>query len=114
MAMTWNYLSTMRLEVLLTIVILYQLVADLTEKENKRRVVTATLILFAIVTVVGFLPSERVILFGSMYITDELRVLLKNILNVSTLIILLQSAGWLGKPENHFKTGPFYLLIFPH
>ena len=72
----------------------------------------ATIIFFGIITIVGFLPSEGANLFGSMYISDALRVLLKNVLNVSTLIILLQSAGWLGKEENHSKTGPFYLLIF--
>ncbi len=110
--MNWHTLSVMRLEILLTLMVLYQLVADLSEKENKRRVVNATIIFFGIITIIGFLPSESSNLFGSMYISDTLRVLLKNVLNVSTSIILLQSAGWLGKEENHSKTGPFYLLIF--
>lgn len=110
--MNWSTLSIMRLEVLMTIMVLYQLIADLSERENKRSVINATIFFFAIITIVGFLPAENTTLFGSMYINDELRVLLKNILNISTLIILLQSTGWLNKPENQSKTGAFYLLMF--
>jgi NADH-quinone oxidoreductase subunit N len=110
--MNWPMLSTMRLEVLLTILIMYQLIADLSEKENKRLVINLTIFFFAIITVIGFIPSTETTLFGSMYINDPLRMLLKNILNVSTLIILLQSTGWLDKTGNQSKTGSFYLLIF--
>jgi NADH:ubiquinone oxidoreductase subunit 2 (subunit N) len=102
----------MRLEVLMTILVLYQLIADLSDEEDKRTVINSTLIFFGIITVIGFVPVTGANLFGSMYIQDELRQLLKNILNVSTLIILLQSAGWLNKPENRSKTGS-YLLMFP-
>jgi len=110
--MNWSTLSIMRLEVLLTFMVLYQLIADLSEKENKRAVINFTIIFFAVITMIGFFPSENTTLFGSMYIHDELRMFLKNILNVSTLIVLLQSTGWLNKPENQSKTGAFYLLIF--
>jgi len=110
--MSWETFSSMRHEILLTLVVLYQLIADLTEKQNKKRVVTATLILFAVVTVIGFVPAAPARLFGSMYITDDLRMFLKNVLMVSTFIILLQSAGWMSKPENNARVGTFYLLIF--
>jgi NADH-quinone oxidoreductase subunit N len=110
--MNWSVISSMRLEVLLTIMVLYQLIADLSEKENKRSVINFTISFFAVITITGWLPSANANLFGSMYIQDELRVLLKNILNISTLIILLQSTGWLNKSENQSKTGAFYLLIF--
>lgn len=105
-------LSEMRLEVLLTLLILYQLVADLSEKEVKKGVRNATIFFFTVITILGFLPFQIESYFGNMYINDELRVLLKNILNLSTLIILLQSTGWLSKAENEHKTGSFYLLIF--
>jgi NADH-quinone oxidoreductase subunit N len=110
--MNWSLISSMRLEVLLTIMILYQLLADLSEKENKRSVFNFTMFFFATITIVGCLPSTNNSYFGNMYIQDELRALLKTILNISTLIILLQSTGWLSKPENQSKTGAFYLLIF--
>ncbi len=110
--MNWSTISILRLEVLMTFMVLYQLIADLSEKENKRAVINATIIIFTIITITGFFPSENTTLFGSMYINDELRMLLKNILNISTLIILLQSTGWLNQPENQSKTGAFYLLLF--
>ncbi|MDH5248536.1 MAG: NADH-quinone oxidoreductase subunit N [Cyclobacteriaceae bacterium] len=110
--MNWHTLSIMRLEVLLTLLVLWELVADLSVKENKQLVVNLTILFFGIITLSGFIPSANATLFGSMYISDELRFLLKNILNLSTLIILMQSTGWLKKPENRSKTGAFYLLIF--
>jgi len=110
--MNWSLISSMRLEVLLTLMVLYQLIADLSEKENKRSVINFTIFFFGAITVIGWLPSANANLFGSMFIQDDLRSLLKNILNVSTLIILLQSTGWLSKSENQSKTGAFYLLLF--
>jgi NADH-quinone oxidoreductase subunit N len=110
--MTWSTLSILRLEVLMTLLILYQLIADLSENKNKKTVINTTLLFFTVITFVGFFPAEKTTLFGSMYINDDLRILFKNILNVSTLVILLQSTGWLNKSENSAKTGAFYLLLF--
>jgi len=110
--MNWSTLSILRLEVLMTFLILYQLIADLSDKEDKKAVINFTILFFALITLVGFFPSENTTLFGSMYINDELRMFLKNILNLSTLIVLLQSTGWLNKPGNQSKTGAFFLLIF--
>ena len=110
--MTWNDLYIMRHEVLLTMLILYQLVADLSEKHDKSRVVHFTIFAFFILAVVGFFPSGDAILFGSMYISDGLRVLLKNILSVSTLIVLLQASTWLRDPHQGTRIGAFCLSIF--
>ena len=110
--MSWNTLYCMRHEVLLTVLILYQLIADLSEQRDKKRVINTTIGLFFIYLVVGFMPAEPAMIFGNMYISDSLRTLLKNILGFSTLIILLQSSSWLSDPSNQQKTGPFYLTIF--
>lgn len=109
--MTWDALYIMRHEVLLTVLILLQLIADVSENKDNSRVIHFTVISFVLFLTVGFVPSEAATLFGSMYIADPLRVLLKNILGVSTLIVLLQSTTWLKKPENQSKTGPFFLSI---
>ena len=98
--MNWQTLLAMRHEILVTVLIVYQLIADLTEKENKHRVVNATIVLFALITIIGFMPAAPAHLFGNMFVTDAMRMLLKNILTGATLIILLQSAGLLSKPEN--------------
>jgi len=110
--MSWNILYCMRHEVLLTVLILYQLIADLSEKKGRNGVITTTIGLFAVYMVVGFVPGEPAMIFGNMYISDSLRTLLKNILGFSTFIILLQSSSWLSHPLSQQKAGPFYLTIF--
>lgn len=110
--MNWQTFLSMRHEILVTVLILYQLIADLTEKENKHRVVNATIVMFALITIVGYLPSSPARLFGNMFVTDDMRMLLKNVLTGATMIILLQSSGWLSKPEHSAKAGSFYLLLF--
>ena len=110
--MNWQTFLSMRHEILVTVLILYQLIADLTEKENKHRVVNATIVMFALITIVGYLPSSPARMFGNMFVTDDMRMLLKNVLTGATMIILLQSSGWLSKPEHSAKAGSFYLLLF--
>jgi NADH-quinone oxidoreductase subunit N len=61
--------------------------------------------------VVGFLPAQTGVLFGGMYHTDGLTILMKNILNVGVLIILFQSVTWLKKEENGEKISEFYILL---
>jgi NADH-quinone oxidoreductase subunit N len=110
--MTWDTLYILRNEILLTLIVLVHLIADLTEGKDNRNLVNSTIVGFGFITMAGFLPSSSATLFGDMFVSDPLRMTLKNILNISTLIILLQSASWLRKPENQAKTGAFYMLIF--
>src|SRR5689334_11773602 len=109
--MAWDTIYIMRHEVLLTVLILFQLIADLTESKDKTRLINITIVTFIFALAAWFVPSESATLFGSMYIADPLRVLLKNILGISTLIVLLQSTTWLRKPENQSKSGPFFISI---
>lgn len=110
--MNWDSLYTMRHELLLGILILYQLIADLSKLTNKILVIHVTIGFFFLSTIVGFLPTSTAQLFGSMYVSDSLRDFLKNMLNVFMLIMLLQSSSWLKKSEHQEKEGVFYLLIF--
>jgi NADH-quinone oxidoreductase subunit N len=110
--MTLHTLFIMRHEVLLTLLILFELMADVADSKRKYRIINFTVFFFFIITVAGFIPFDQATLFGSMYIGDNVRVLLKNVLNISTLIVLLQSVSWLNKAENESKIGPFYLLLF--
>jgi NADH-quinone oxidoreductase subunit N len=108
--MSLDSLYIMRHEVLLTVLILFQLIYDLRETVRSK-IVGITILSFFLLTVVGFIPSESAVLFGGMYVSDELRLLLKNILSVCTLIVLLQSSTWLKDPEHQQKAGVFYLSI---
>jgi NADH-quinone oxidoreductase subunit N len=110
--MTWDALYIMRHELLLTVLILLQLIADVSEPKDNSRMIHFTIFSFVLYLAIGFVPFKAAALFGSMYIADPLRVLLKNILGISTLIVLLQSTAWLRKPENQNKTGPFFLSVF--
>lgn len=109
--MSWDMLFTMRHEVLLAVLIMIQLIADLSENP-KSKLVNFTIFIFTAITAVGFLPAEPATYFGSMYVSDELRVLLKNILSVSTLVVLLQSSAWLKDSKQQAKAGAFYLSVF--
>jgi len=103
---------TMRHELILASLVLLVLIIDLNLKiSQKKRIIPITISLFLLHTVVGFLPAQTGILFGGMYHTDELTILMKNILNVGVLIILMQSVTWLGKEENKEKISEFFILL---
>ncbi len=110
--MTWDDVYILRNEILLTVLVLWHLIADLTESKDNRNLVNGTILGFALITATAVIPQPSITLFGGMYLTDPLRNALKFILNLSTLIILLQSSSWLCKPDNQPKTGAFYMLIF--
>lgn len=50
-------------------------------------------------------------LFGGMYATSALTVMLKNILNIGVLIVMIQSVEWLKRPENKEKISEYFLLL---
>jgi NADH-quinone oxidoreductase subunit N len=102
----------MRHELVLTLVLLILLVADLMVKHEKKKAMRPfSIILFFIVTVIGFIPQVQGELFGGMYVTSPLLVLMKNILNIGVLIVFIQSFTWLGTEENRIKISEFFMLI---
>jgi NADH-quinone oxidoreductase subunit N len=110
--MTWNAISSMRLEVLLTILIMIQLLADLVESKDNSRIIHFTIWSTVVLIAVGLIPVESKTLFGSMYINDPLRMLLKSILVLCTLVVFLQSSSALRKEIHHAKASPFFLSIY--
>lgn len=104
--------SLMRHELLLTASALLILIAEIFWKPEKIRTLNRyAVILFSIVTVMGFLPSPHGSLFGGMYKSDGLRLIMKNILNIGTLLVLIQSVTWLNKPENSGRIAEYYVLL---
>jgi NADH-quinone oxidoreductase subunit N len=102
----------MRHEILLTMAALIVLMVDLGIPSGKKlSVIPVSIILFAVVTAIGFLPAQEGTLFGGMYQTSRLTVLMKNILNMGLLIVMIQSAHWLKLPENREKLSEFYVLL---
>lgn len=102
----------MRHELLLTLVAVLILVFDLgVGEKRKTRVIPFAIGLFFVNITIGFLPSGEGILFGGMYRTNALVVMMKNILNIGLLIVMLQSAAYLRKEENRPKLGEFFMLL---
>ncbi|HEX7411278.1 MAG TPA: NADH-quinone oxidoreductase subunit N [Bacteroidales bacterium] len=104
---------TMRHEMLLTIVALVVLIADISlSVKQKPFVINLAIALFFIHTIIGFLPASTGILFGGMYRSSALTIMMKNILNVGVFIVLLQSVTWLKKEENREKISEYFILLF--
>ena len=101
----------MKHELLLTIIALVLLVAEIT-LENKKKVIPLAIFLFGFYTILGFFGNQSGTLFGGMYQTSGLIILMKNILNIGVFIVLLQSANWLTKTENLNKISEYFILLF--
>lgn len=74
---------------------------------------TLTCIFFAALTVLGFCPclAADTSIFGGMYQTSDAIVTIKNILNIGTLIVLIQSVTWANSEFTRIRRGEFYELI---
>jgi NADH-quinone oxidoreductase subunit N len=102
----------MRHEVLLIVAALSVLIADIFwNPVKKKSIFLFSIILFAVITIIGFFPSAEGSLFGGMYISSGTRLLMKNILNIGVLLVLIQSVTWLKKDENSGKINEYFLLI---
>jgi len=111
--MNFSDILTMRHELMLTLLALIVLIVDLNlHNRDKHIIIPITLSLFFIHTAIGFLPSQISVLFGGMYRTNGLLVMMKNILNIGVLIVLLQSVTWLKKEENREKISEYFILLF--
>jgi NADH-quinone oxidoreductase subunit N len=103
----------MRHELVLAIAALSLLSIDLALKPaNKRKIIPIAMVFFTIHTLVGFIPNQEGTLFGGMFNSSDLIIMMKNVLNVGVLIILFQAYGWLIKDENKEKISEFFVLLF--
>jgi NADH-quinone oxidoreductase subunit N len=104
--------SLMRHELLLAVAALVVLMAEIFWKEEKKRSICLfSIILFIVVTIIGFLPSPSGSLFGGMYEVSPIRLVMKNILNIGALLVFIQSAAWLYKEENKEKLSEYFVLL---
>ena len=102
----------MRHELLLVIITVILLLVEIFLPDNRKTaIIFPSILLFFIVTVLGFIPGPTGELFGGMYATTPLILTMKNILNLGVLIIFIQSVSWLKKSENKGKIGEYYLIL---
>ena len=110
--MSFSEIFLMRNELLLVTAVLVILIADLSFDADKRKqFYYFSIFLVFIVTVSGLFPAKSGLLFGGMYQTGPLQAMMKNILNISTLIILLQSWGWFSHVNQQKRIGEFMILL---
>lgn len=102
----------MRHELLLTASALLVLMAEIfSDPRKKKNISLFAIIIFGIITIAGFIPSPEGTLFGGMYVANNTRVLMKNILNIGALLVFIQSTGWLRKEENSEKVSEYFILL---
>jgi NADH-quinone oxidoreductase subunit N len=102
----------MRHELLLVaITVILLLVEIFLPPDKKNKIILPAIILMALVTIAGFIPGPTGVLFGGMYGTSPLILLMKNILNIGVLIIFIQSVSWLKLEEQKEKIGEYYIIL---
>jgi NADH-quinone oxidoreductase subunit N len=105
-----NFFLLMQQELLLTAIIFILLFMKLSTVEWKtKNVLLVVNVLLTINLAAGFFFQGKGVLFGDMFQQTDLLRLEKNILNLGTLLISLQSYNWLLK---HKHATEFYLLMF--
>lgn len=103
----------MRHELLLILVAVIVLVAEIfVAEEKKKSIINLSIIIFGVVTVLGFFPINEGVLFGGMYQNSLLIAMMKNILNIAMFIVLLQSSEWLKRDIFNGKIGEYIILLF--
>src|SRR5688572_1732516 len=104
-----EFLILMKQELMVTLIIFVLLFIKLGKKETKNEtLINLVNILLTLNLVSGFLFQQSGTLFGDMFRTTELFTFEKNLLNLGTLIISLQSYNWL---KEHKHVPEFYILL---
>jgi NADH-quinone oxidoreductase subunit N len=107
--MVSEFLILMKQELVITFIIFVLLFIKLGKEEPKNEtLINFVNILLTLNLVSGFFFHQTGILFGDMFRTNELFTLEKNLLNLGTLIISLQSYNWL---KDHKHVPEFYILL---
>lgn len=69
-------------------------------------------VLFLVHTLINFFPPVASEAFGGMYISTPIGSVVKTILNVGTLIVLMQAYNWINSESVLIRRGEFYMILF--
>jgi NADH-quinone oxidoreductase subunit N len=110
--MNFENFLLMRQELVLIGIVLIVLITEIfTDKDQKGIITPLAITLFAIHTIIGFLPLAEGSIFGGSFNTSALINTMKNVLNLGVLIILIQSSFWLNQETQKSKVSEFYLVL---
>lgn len=107
-----NTIGMMQNELLLLLLLLIIIVAEIFSGENKRSINVISIVGILIITVLGFIAPTYGSIFGGMFVSNSLTALMKGILNLGTLVVVLQSIDWLSKEENSVRTSEYHSLLY--
>ncbi len=114
--MDYSQFLLMTPEVTLALALIVLLVADLVmgNDKSKQYFQTLALVVFGIHTIYNYFIQGEISgqqeAFSGMYLTSNIHVFVKNMLNVGTLLVLIFSIEW-NKKENSNHIAEFYLLM---
>lgn len=93
-------------------VFLLLLVYDIFAPDKGRKMIRpAACILFGIHTLAGFFAVRTGEAFGGLYVSSDMTILMKNILNIAVLLVFMQSGHWLrSSDELKIREGEFYVI----
>ena len=103
-----NFFVLMKQELIVTIIIFVLLIIKIGKHRSNDWILNLVNVLLFINFIAGFFYNGEGELFNAMFRTTPLVVLEKNILNLGTLIISLQSYSWL---KDHKHVPEFYVLL---
>ena len=106
--MLTDFFILMKQELIITVIIFILLLIKIGTDISNEKMLNLANGLLLLNLVVGFVGNQQGMLFDEMFFTNPLIVLEKNILNLGTLIVSLQSASWLKK---HDHVPEFYILL---
>ena len=112
--MDYSQFLALKQEIGLLIVFLLVFLYDTFATPKGAKAVSGVAItLMGLVTLAGFCPlaGESTSAFAGMYVTNPTLVAIKNILNVGTLIVLIQSLKWVNSDFASIRRGEFFELI---
>ena len=106
--MLTDFFILMKQELIIMVIIFTLLLIKIGTDISNEKMLNLANGLLLLNLVVGFVGNQQGMLFDEMFFTNPLIVLEKNILNLGTLIVSLQSASWLKK---HDHVPEFYILL---
>ena len=111
--MDFSNFSYMGQEIGLVVLFVFLFLYDtFCSEKGKKNFQSLAVILFALLTAHGFSPhiltGEA---FGGLYLSSPMTLLMKNILNVATLIVFLQAHKWLSSEGTVHRQGEFYTIL---
>ena len=110
--MNLESLLLMRHELLLILAFIVILVAEIfTSESQKKGVIPIAILVLSVITITGFYWPQTGTLFGGMYNTDPLRSAIKSVLDIATILVFMQSYGWMTTERKRNKLSEFYILI---